>query len=193
MHHHHSLIYPALASVVAVFGAWTSLDLFSRAKRYGGGTRHRWVALSAIALGVSIWSMHFIAMLGFDPGGPVGYALAPTLASLLLAVGGTAAAFAIVAGAGFGGRLSRIATGGLLMGASIGAMHYLGMSALRTAALVGYRPEWVSVSILVAFFASVAALSAAQRDGRRIWRLGPPCFWEAASSPCIIQPWPPWS
>ncbi|CAN5289559.1 hypothetical protein BH10PSE1_BH10PSE1_25190 [soil metagenome] len=168
MHHHHDLIYPLLSGVLAVFGSWTALDLFRRARRHDGEVVAPWVALSAIAMGVSIWSMHFIAMLGFDPGAPVSYALGLTLSSLALAVVGTALAFAICAAPGAPAR--RIAGGGALMGLSIGGMHYLGMSALRTAAVVGYRLEWVVASVIVALLASSAALAAAQRDGRPAWR-----------------------
>jgi len=168
VHHDHPLIYPLLAAAVAIFGAWTALDLFSRARRHGARAQRRWVALSAIAMGVSIWSMHFIAMLGFDPGAPVSYDLFLTVASLLLAILGTAIAFWITSLPGPSWR--RIVVGGLVMGLSIGAMHYVGMSALRTAALVGYRPEWVAASVLVAFLASAGALTAARWDGRRLGR-----------------------
>lgn len=168
MHHHPDLIYPLLAAALAIFGAWTALDLFGRAKRHGAPAQRRWVALSAVAMGVSILSMHFIAMLGFDPGAPVSYDIALTIASLLLAIGGTAIAFWITSLPGTS--WWRIVVGGLVMGLSIGAMHYVGMSALRTAALVGYRPEWVAASVIVAFLASTGALTAARWDGRRAGR-----------------------
>ncbi|RYG14353.1 MAG: bifunctional diguanylate cyclase/phosphodiesterase, partial [Caulobacteraceae bacterium] len=90
MHHEHHLIYPLLSAFVAVFGSWTALDLFRRARSYEGKARVQWVGLSAIAMGVSIWSMHFVAMLGFDPGAPVSYDPGLTLSSLGLAMGGTA-------------------------------------------------------------------------------------------------------
>lgn len=168
VHHHPHLIYPLLAAALAIFGAWTALDLFGRARRHGARAQRRWVALSAVAMGVSIWSMHFIAMLGFDPGAPVSYDIALTIASLLLAIGGTAIAFWITSLPGTS--WWRIVIGGLVMGLSIGAMHYVGMSALRTAAMVGYRPEWVAASVIVAFLASAGALTAARWDGRRAGR-----------------------
>ncbi len=170
MHHHHDLIYPLLSSVLAVFGAWTALDLFGRARRHGGRVQMRWVSASALAMGVSIWSMHFIAMLGFDPGTPVSYEVGPTLLSLALAVAGTAIAFAICAPPDAPRR--RIVAGGLVMGLSIGGMHYLGMTALRSAVLVGYRSEWVAASVAVALIASILALAAARRDSLLVWRSG---------------------
>ncbi|RZJ41945.1 MAG: hypothetical protein EON86_08470, partial [Brevundimonas sp.] len=168
MHHDHPLIYPLLAAVLAVFGSWTALDLFRRSRRHDGKAQAQWVGLSALAMGVSIWSMHFVAMLGFDPGGPVSYDLVTTLASLALAVAGTAVAFIVCSAPDR--PLPRLIGGGAVMGLSIGGMHYLGMSALRSTMEIGYRPEWVVASVIVAFLASTAALATARRNSRSGWQ-----------------------
>ncbi len=169
MNHDHHLIYPLLSSLVAVFGSWTALDLFRRARSHDGKVQAQWVGLSAIAMGVSIWSMHFVAMLGFDPGAPVSYEPVATLLSLALAVAGTAVAFAVCSPSGATRR--RLIAGGVVMGLSIGGMHYLGMSALRSVVAIDYRPEWVAASIVVAFLASTAALAAARRHSRASWQI----------------------
>jgi len=168
VHHDHHLLYPLLSAVVAVFGSWTALDLFRRARSHDGQSRARWVGLSAVAMGVSIWSMHFVAMLGFDPGAPVSYDLAATLSSLALAVAGTALAFTLCSVPGE--RTARLLGGGALMGLSIGGMHYLGMSAIRSAVVLDYQPGWVAASVVVAFIASTAALAAVRRNARRSWQ-----------------------
>jgi NO-binding membrane sensor protein with MHYT domain/two-component sensor histidine kinase len=166
MHHHHpDLFFPVVSGLIAVFGSWTALDLFRRARTQGGLTGLRWMAVSAVAMGVSIWSMHFVAMLGFDPGGPATYDVGLTALSLLLAVVGTGIAFALAAQE----RMPppRLIAGGLVMGLSIGTMHYVGMAALRTAAVIDYQVEWVVGSIAVALLASTCALIAA-RDERKL-------------------------
>ena len=168
MHHTHHLVFIGLSVGIAVFGAWTALDLFRRAWRHDGLVQTRWVVVAALAMGVSIWSMHFIAMLGFDPGGPVSYDVLLTAGSLLLAIVGTAGAFSLAARWRARGALL---LGGAVMGASIGGMHYLGMAAMRTQVEVGYRPEWVVASLIVAFCASTGALAAARRDSRPRWRI----------------------
>jgi NO-binding membrane sensor protein with MHYT domain/two-component sensor histidine kinase len=168
--HDHHLIYPLLSSVVAVFGSWTALDLFRRARSHDGLSRAQWIGLSAVAMGVSIWSMHFVAMLGFNPGAPVSYAPGTTVASLLLAVAGTALAF-LISGPSTA-RLPRLLGGGALMGLSIGGMHYLGMSAIRSSVVLGYQPGWVAASVVVAFLASAAALAAVRRNSRSRWQAG---------------------
>jgi diguanylate cyclase len=168
MPNHHHPIFVALSLLVAVFGSWTALDLFRRVRSHIGRTRLVWLGAAAVAMGVSIWSMHFIAMLGFDPGSPVSYDPALTLLSLALAIGATCGAFFAAARERAGGALVMLA--GAAMGAGICMMHYVGMAALRTAVSLGYDPALVAASLLVAVAASTAALFAARRERSRTWR-----------------------
>ena len=168
VHHDHLAIFTVLSTVVAVFGSWTALDLFRRVRGHGGGERQVWLLIAAVAMGSSIWSMHFIAMLGFDPGSPVSFDLGLTALSLVLAVGGTGVAF-FVAAQSEGGR-GRLLLAGLTMGLSICVMHYVGMAAVRTAVSLGYEPLTVVASLLIAVGAATAALLAARRDHSAAWR-----------------------
>jgi len=168
MPHHHHPIFVGLSLLVAVFGSWTALDLFGRVRSHIGRARQAWLSMAAIAMGVSIWSMHFIAMLGFDPGGPVSYDPALTILSLVLAVVATWGAFFAAARERAGGAL--VALAGVAMGAGICTMHYVGMAAMRTEVALGYDPGLVAASLLVAVTAATAALFAAQRERSRPWR-----------------------
>jgi len=168
MPHHHHPIFVALSLLVAIFGSWTALDLFRRVRSHIGRTRQVWLGTAAAAMGASIWSMHFIAMLGFDPGAPVSYDIGLTLLSLALAVGATWGAFFSAARERSGGALVMLA--GAFMGAGICTMHYVGMAALRTAVALGYDPLLVALSLLIAVVASTAALFAAQRERTLRWR-----------------------
>ncbi len=79
--------------------------------------------------GGGVWSLHFIAMLGFMPGIAVSYDIGETGWSIVIAVLG--------AFAGFGVALSRlpvvvrVVCGATLLTASIGGMHYVGVAAMR--------------------------------------------------------------
>ena len=168
MPHHHHPIFVGLSLLVAVFGSWTALDLFRRVRSHIGRARQAWLSMAAIAMGLSIWSMHFIAMLGFDPGGPATYDPALTILSLALAVVATWGAFFAAARERAGGAL--IAVAGAAMGAGICTMHYVGMAALQTPVPVSYDPGLVAASLLVAVTAATAALFAAQRERSRPWR-----------------------
>jgi NO-binding membrane sensor protein with MHYT domain/nitrogen-specific signal transduction histidine kinase len=163
MHHLHSAHEPvlvALSVVIAVLGSWTALDLFHRVRANAGAIRLWWLAGAATATGGSIWSMHFVAMLAYDLGLPVRYEVRLTVASLLLAIGATAIGFALAAarqalpGRGRG----RIAAAALAMGLGICLMHYVGMAAMRLAAMPVYDPLLVTASGAVAIGASALAL-----------------------------------
>ena len=167
-HHYHGLVFISLSYAVAVLAAWTALDLFQRVRERSGRDRTAWLAIAALAMGGGIWAMHFIAMLGFEPGTPVSYDAGLTVLSFVLAVGGTAGAFFAASNAGLG--QSRLPVAGAAMGLAIGLMHYVGMAAMRTSATVGWRPELVLLSILIAIGASIAALWAAGREASVRWR-----------------------
>ena len=168
MHLHLLSVFDGLSFVVAAFAAWTALNLFHQVRAHQGAVRLAWLATAATAMGGGVWSMHFIAMLGFEPGAPLRYDLPLTVASFLLAVVGSSLAFLIAAG-----RLSRhrMILAGLVMGGGICAMHYVGMAALRTSASLTYAPGLVALSAAVALFASIAALFAVEQDRSPLWRL----------------------
>ncbi|TAJ72142.1 MAG: PAS domain S-box protein [Phenylobacterium sp.] len=168
MPHHHHPVFVALSLLIAVFGSWTALDLSRRVRSHIGRTRQVWLGTAAVAMGVSIWSMHFIAMLGFDPGVAVGYDVGLTLLSLALAVAATWGAFFSAARERSGGALVMLA--GAAMGAGICTMHYVGMAAMRMSAPMRYEPRLVALSLLIAVVAATAALVAARRERSRRWR-----------------------
>jgi len=168
MHHTHHSAYMLLSLMVAMLGSWTALDLFRRVRTQVGRARRIWLTTAAVAMGASIWSMHFIAMLGFDPGSPVRYDVPLTILSLGLAMLATGGAFFAASGDGASPR--RVVVAGVFMGAGICLMHYVGMAALRTAVSLGYDYRLVALSFAVAVGAATAALFAARRERSTPWR-----------------------
>jgi len=168
MQHVHQPAFVLLSLLVAVLGSWTALDLFRRVRTHVGRARTVWLGVAAFAMGASIWSMHFIAMLGYDPGAPVRYDPPLTALSLAVAILATGGAFFTAAEAGAPWR--RVAVAGGFMGAGICLMHYVGMAALRTAVSLGYDPRLVAFSLLIAVGASTAALIAARAERSMLWR-----------------------
>jgi PAS domain S-box-containing protein len=168
LHHDHGAVFLLLSYTVAVLAGWTALDLFQRIRGREGRDQTPWLAAAAVAMGGGIWAMHFIAMLGFEPGRPVRYDPGLTILSFLLAVAGTAAAFFAASRERLGA--SRIPVAGAVMGMAIALMHYVGMAAMRTAATVGWRVDLVLVSIVIAIAASTAALWASRRESSVGWR-----------------------
>jgi len=147
-----------LSIVVAIIGSFVGLILTTNINAIN--KRQRWIRIivGALALGGSIWSMHFIAMMAVILPVPLRYDLDETIASAVLAVIFTAVAFAIV---GFTKRNQwTIPAAGVVMGAAIGGMHYLGMHAIR-GCLMTYDLLGVAISVVIAVQAAAIALWAA--------------------------------
>ncbi|MEX3634275.1 putative bifunctional diguanylate cyclase/phosphodiesterase [Paraburkholderia sp. BR14320] len=147
----------AISFAVATLASYTALDLTGRIFLLASARRrHAWRLGGALALGVGIWSMHFVAMLAFSLPIPLGYDLALTACSLALAIGASYLALFLTTQQ----RLTpaRLLAGGVVMGIGIAGMHYTGMAALRMAPAIHYQPVWFAASIAIAIGASSAAL-----------------------------------
>ncbi|MEV0443096.1 MHYT domain-containing protein [Streptomyces spectabilis] len=151
---------PTLSYAMACVGAALGLQCTVRALRTTGRSRRNWLLTAASAIGTGIWTMHFVAMLGFGVSGTeIRYDVPLTLLSLLVAmavVGG--GVFAVGYGRDRGRSLS---LGGLTTGLGVASMHYLGMAALRLHGDVDYDPAVVALSVVIAVVAATAALWAA--------------------------------
>jgi len=161
MLHGHQPLYVVVSILVAIIGSATALALHRRVGSHAGAARRAWLGAAAVAMGFSIWSMHFIAMLGYDAGVPVGYDPALTVSSLLLAIASTAIAFGLVDRGS--GPLRSFVLGALFMGSGICSMHYVGMAAVRAPARVSYDSWLVALSLAIAVAASFTALQIAAR------------------------------
>ncbi|MFE7267167.1 MHYT domain-containing protein, partial [Streptomyces sp. NPDC057592] len=151
---------PALSFAMACIGAALGLSCTVRALDSTGRSRRNWLITAASAIGSGIWTMHFIAMLGFGVSGTdIRYDVPLTLLSLLgamVVVGG--GVFAV----GYGhDRTRALLLGGLATGLGVASMHYLGMAALRLHGTIHYDPLRVALSVAVAVAAATAALWAA--------------------------------
>jgi len=151
---------PALSYVMACMGSALGLRCTVRALGATGRSRRNWLITAASALGTGIWTMHFVAMLGFGVSGTdIRYDVPLTVLSLLVAmVVVCAGVFAV----GYGRDRSRaLFLGGLTTGLGVASMHYLGMAAMRLHGDVSYDPMLVGLSVLIAVVAATAALWAA--------------------------------
>ncbi|MBD0674025.1 MHYT domain-containing protein [Streptomyces sp. CBMA156] len=150
-------VNPALSYLIACTGAALGLRCTVRALTLPPARRLGWLVLSAVELGCGIWTMHFMAMMGFAvTGSAIVYRVPETLGSLLLAI--------LVVGAGVlyvGYRRRTVASlliGGTVTGLGVAAMHYLGMAAMQVQGKVSYDPALVALSVAIAVAAATAAL-----------------------------------
>jgi NO-binding membrane sensor protein with MHYT domain len=152
---------PVLSYLMACIGSALGLRCTVRAlAAVDQRSKRNWLITAAIALGSGIWTMHFIAMLGFAvSGSPVRYDLGRTILSLVVAVAVIGIGLFVV---GYGrSRTRSLLLGGTVAGIGVAAMHYLGMSALRLNGTVHFDYALVGLSVGIAVVAAVAALWAA--------------------------------
>ena len=151
----------ALAGLICLLSSLAAVSLTGQA-RDSQGDRHRlvWLATASVATGLAIWSTHFVAMLAYRSVLPMGYDLALTILSLLVAVA--------VSAVGLGAYLARRrwlppALAGAMLGTGIVIMHYTGMAAVRFPGTIEYAPGGVLASVVLGVGLGAATLWVADR------------------------------
>jgi diguanylate cyclase len=158
-----------LAGIVCFLASLTAISLFRRARATRGGTRLLWLVTAGVASGCGIWATHFIAILAYQPGVPIGFNIGLTALSLLAAavIAGTALTLPVVIRARWAPPL-----GGVVIGGGVASMHYLGMWALEVPGRVTWAADLVVASILLGMAFGAAALALAVRFNAIRTKLG---------------------
>jgi two-component system, sensor histidine kinase and response regulator len=146
----------ALSVLIAMVASYAALDLGGRVTSARGGARLAWLSGGAFAMGIGIWSMHYIGMLAFRLPVPVEYDWPTVLLSLLAAVLASGIALFVVSRETMG--LLQAIGGSAFMGSGIASMHYIGMEAMRLPAMCSYSWGLVVLSGALAMVISFVAL-----------------------------------
>ncbi|MGC1105310.1 MAG: response regulator [Candidatus Acidiferrales bacterium] len=145
-----------LSVLIAVVASYAALDLAGRVTSARGLTRCLWLTGGATAMGIGIWSMHYVGMLAFHVPVPIQYDWPTVLLSLMAVIFASAVALFVVSRKEMG--FSRAVIGSLFMGSGIAGMHYIGMAAMRLPAICHYSPGIVVISVVLAIVISFVAL-----------------------------------
>ena len=86
------------------------------------------ISAAAAVFGAGVWNTHYIAVLAFKPGLPIAYDDKLTVLSIVIAMSVTWLGMIVVL------RFQTPVIGGCIIGAAVGAMHYVGMAAIRVPA-----------------------------------------------------------
>lgn len=151
----HDLRLVLLAALICFLSCYVAVTLTQRAQVSKGTARNLWLGAAGTSSGFGIWATHFIAMLAYDPGVTMGFDMEPTLLSLAVAI--------VVTTIGLGvaiymsGR-SAVVAGGVLLGAGVTSMHYIGMSALELPGRIVWDYTYVTASVACAGLFGALAL-----------------------------------
>lgn len=145
-----------LAGLVCLFACFTATNLYVRAEEAPHARRLPWMFGASVVFGFGVWTTHFIAELAYSPGIPISYDPALTTLSAIIAVLvtwlGIVVAFEFSAAAGGG-----------IIGSAVGAMHYVGVLAMRAPAVFHWNAAFVVASIAVGVALSSVAFHVQSR------------------------------
>ncbi|WP_326696990.1 hypothetical protein OG909_06430 [Streptomyces sp. NBC_01754] len=153
-------VTPVVAYAMACLGGALGLRCTIRSLRTSSSWKPGWLALGSASIGSGIWTMHFVAMMGFHvQEATITYDVGRTVLSLVVAVVVVGIGVYIVGYRGASG--PTLVTAGLITGLGVAAMHYIGMAGIRINGRIEYDPVSVALSLVIAVAAATAALWAA--------------------------------
>jgi NO-binding membrane sensor protein with MHYT domain len=148
----HDLRLVLLAAIVCIFGCFTAVNLFVRAREAIGKRRLALVSAAAAVFGAGVWTTHYVAELAFKPGLPIAYDGYLTALSIVIAMSVAWLGMAVAL------RFQSPVIGGGIVGAAVAAMHYAGMAAIRVPADLQWNIPYVAASIAVGVALGAAAV-----------------------------------
>ena len=158
----HDLRLVVVAGALCFFACLTAMSMLDRARAVSGRMQLFWLGAAGFVGGSGIWATHFVAMLAYRTALPMGFDAGLTILSALIAI--------VLSAFGYWLALGRMGPllGGSIAGAAIGAMHYVGMAAVRMPADAIWNPVYVMASLVFGVALTAAALTLAHRH--RGWR-----------------------
>lgn len=146
-----------LSVAVAIMASYAALLVAQRAPTTASSiTRHAWLAIAGLCLGIGIWAMHFVGMLSFDLPCASSYDPLLTLLSTIPGILASGIALKVISRPELS--RTRLATGGVLLGGGIATMHYSGMAAMHLNGLIRYDIKLLLLSLLIAIVLATVAL-----------------------------------
>jgi signal transduction histidine kinase len=145
-----------LAALLCFSSCFTALNMIGRARAAQAWVRKLWLAASGFITGSVIWATHFVAMLAYKSPLAIGFDINLTVLSALVAI--------LVSTAGYWLCLGRPVLGGLVVGGSIAAMHYIGMAGVQIHADAIWSPVYVAASVLLGMGLTALALKTMMHD-----------------------------
>lgn len=137
----HDHLIVGLAAMILIVGNLAFFLALQRAQECSADRRSIWLAIGAVSGGFGVWATHFVAMLAYDGGLPIGFAFLPTLGSAAIAVGGFWIALTILDRQ----TTAQCIAAGVATALTVGAMHFCGMLAIRAQARIVF--DWTAVAI----------------------------------------------
>jgi diguanylate cyclase (GGDEF)-like protein len=165
----HDPLFVATALVFATLGSALVVTLYGKALDNGGTQRTIWGVIAGIVAGSTIWTTHYIALLGFFTSINRHYYLSTTLGSLVIATMFCVVGLVLASSST---RKWTVEAGGALVGTGIIASHVLSIQALNVIVEKDYEWGRLSCGVLVGILAGVAVTNRRARPLTRFCKYG---------------------
>jgi signal transduction histidine kinase len=147
-----------LSVAIAIIGSCIALDIAEQISIASGRARIWWLLGGATTLGISIWVMHFTAILSYKLPIRVDYDYTIVMISMIVAIVGSGIGFFIITRSSIVGWLMLFA-GSIFIGSAVIGMHFTAMSSLIVTAKQLHNPKLFILSSVLAIGASFVGLS----------------------------------
>jgi diguanylate cyclase (GGDEF)-like protein len=157
-----------VASSACLLGSWVGMRHFARARATEGAMRQGWLFMASVGTGVALWASSLISILALAPSLRSGFEPVATAAALLITI------LSCMVGFDVGRRHFRLApeAGGLVMGAGILDMHFLGLNAWQVAGTITWNRWGIAITLLLGLALGALAVNRANRPVTRWCRHG---------------------
>ena len=147
----HDRLTVGLAAFVWIIGSLALFLVLTRARECGEERRRSWIGVGALVGGLGVWTTHFVAMLAYDGGMPIAYALMPTALSAVIAILGLWLSLLSLGDMSRGVlNVQRCLMSGGMTALTVAAMHFMGMTAVVAGASIHYDWGMVAVAAVLA-------------------------------------------
>ena len=140
----HDARWLLVAGLICIFGLATAMQLLGTARLQTGSRRRSATLLAAFISGLAVFTTHFVALHGYQPGYEIRYAVWPTVGSFVVALG----SFGLAAGTVmahpnrlYRGLAALVALGG------VSGMHFLGITGLQLAGTISWQPGSAALAV----------------------------------------------
>ncbi|OIQ44950.1 MAG: histidine kinase [Gammaproteobacteria bacterium MedPE] len=146
-----------LSFLISFLAAYALLVVLERAwQATSNKTLRLWKIFGSIVFGLGVWAMHFTGMLAFMLPIPMRYDGSLTLLSIFTPILFTYLSINILALQNF--TVGSIQRSALFLALGIGSMHFIGMEAMKSDAVMSYEFSLFMLSIVVAYILATIAV-----------------------------------
>lgn len=140
----HDPLFVVTSVIYAVVGSIMTTLLFGRSLSRKGTARTMWAVLAGIIGGSTIWTSHFISLLGLETTDDQFFFLFISLGALLISILLSSAGF-VIAAASSTSRL--VEAGGAILGIAFAANHVISIFALNVAGVRSFDPATLALAV----------------------------------------------